>query len=49
MANKQGLVNFTHNIKPIMEKCRDGKKLTKDEQGTIVQYYLEVIVFINEV
>ena len=43
MNNTEGLKNFARNIKPIMEKCRDGKKLSKDEQSTIVQFYLETI------
>jgi hypothetical protein len=41
----RGMCNFLQNIKPIMEKCRDGKKLSKDEQGQIVKFYLEVAHF----
>lgn len=47
MAGKQGLINFTQNIKPVMEKCRDGKKLHKDEQKNIVEFYLEVIHYLQ--
>lgn len=46
MEKKQGLKNFIVNIKPVMVKCRDGKKLTKDEQKTIVAFYLEVINYL---
>ena len=48
MEQKQGIKNFAVNIKPIMEKCRHGKKLTKQEQETIVQFYLEVVDFISK-
>ena len=44
----EGLRNFIANIKPIMEKCRDGKKLTPEEQITIVQFYLEVIHIVGQ-
>ncbi len=48
MEQKQGLRNFVQNIKPVMLKCKGGKKLTKDEQGQIVQFYLEVVDFISK-
>ena len=48
MDAKQVLVNFTLNIQPIMRKCRDGIKLTKDEQETIVEYYLEVVHYLGK-
>ena len=46
MSNKQGLVNFSKNIEPIMLKCKGGKKLTKEEQLEIMEYYLEVLHYL---
>lgn len=43
MIGSTGLRNFVKNINPVILKCRKGEKLTKDEQGQIVQFYLEVI------
>lgn len=43
MEGSKGLRNFVVNIKPIMEKCRDGVKLHKEEQKQIVSFYLETI------
>ena len=48
MEQKQGLRNFTQNIKPVMLKCKDGKRLTKNEQKQIVEFYLEVVDFISK-
>lgn len=48
MNQKQGLQNFAGNMKPIMEKCRGGKELTKDERDNIVQFYLEVVDYISK-
>jgi hypothetical protein len=46
---KEGLCNFAVNIKSLMQKCADGKKLTLDERRTIVSFYLEVVRFLNTV
>ena len=46
MKDEQGLLNFSENIKPIIERCRDGKRLSKYERLTIVEYYLEVLHFL---
>lgn len=46
MTDREGIANFILNIKPIMEKCRDGKNLTKQEQSTIKEFYLEVIHYV---
>ncbi len=43
MEQKQGIKNFAVNIKPIMQKCNAGVRITKDEQKQIVQFYLEVV------
>lgn len=47
MTQKQGLKNFAVNIKGTMKKCQNGEKLTKDEQNTILQFYLEVVDFLG--
>ena len=47
MEQKKGLRNFCQNIKPTMTKCREGKRLTKEEQETIVQFYLEVVSYLG--
>ena len=44
---EQGLKNFTENIRPIMDKCRDREELNSDEQNTILQFYMEVVYVIN--
>lgn len=41
MTQKQGLINFVENIRPIMEKIKDQKKLTEDEYQSVLQLYLE--------
>jgi len=46
MTMKEGLLNFSKNIKPIMLKCREGKKVTKEEQRTISEYYQEVLYYL---
>jgi len=49
MDQKDGLINFSKNITPIMGKCKNGQKLTKEEQNTIVEFYLEVLNYIMKV
>jgi hypothetical protein len=46
MADKQGITYFAKNIEPIMQKCKNGEKLTKGEQYNIVQFYLEALHYI---
>jgi hypothetical protein len=38
----EGLKNFTRNIKPVILKIKDGKKLTQSELNQIKEFYLEV-------
>lgn len=47
MEQKQGLVNFAQNVEPIIQKCRDRKKLMISEQESIVQFYLEVLNYLT--
>jgi hypothetical protein len=48
MTLEEGLKNFVVNIKPTMLKCQSGARLTKDEQYTIAQFYLEVIHYLSQ-
>jgi hypothetical protein len=48
MTAKEGLTNQIENIKPIMLKCKAGQKLTKDEQTSIVNFYVEVSYYLLE-
>ena len=43
MTQIQGLKNFSINIKDTI-----GKKLLPDERHSIVQFYLEVLDYLNE-
>lgn len=47
MTLHEGLTNFVKNIEPIISKCQDRKKLTPSEQESLVQFYLEVIHYLN--
>ena len=48
MTLHEGLSNFVKNIEPTIRACRDRKKLTPDQQEQIVQFYLEVLHYLNE-
>jgi len=56
MEQKQGLRNFSRNIKPTMLKIQEavnsgkGKPVKMDyhEQYNILQYYLEVVDFLSK-
>lgn len=43
-----GVKNFVMNIKPIMEKLRDGQAITKEEGKTVTEFYLEVCYFCGQ-
>lgn len=46
MEQKTGIQNFVVNLKETMLKLKNGERLTRDEQKTIVEFYLEVADFI---
>lgn len=54
MTQLEGLKNFSLNIKDTMLKIKDAErhigiaKLTKGEQCTILQFYLEVVDYLSK-
>lgn len=47
MTQLQGLKNFAVNIKPTMLKIKDGKRIHPDELQNVLQFYLEVLDYLN--
>jgi len=43
----ENLNDFIRNIKPIMLKLQEHKRLTREEQNTIVRFYLKIIEVLN--
>ncbi len=48
MEQLQGIKNFAVNINPIMLRIKHGKKPTAQELQSILQFYLEVLDFLNK-
>jgi hypothetical protein len=48
MAEIDGVCNFVMNLKPIMEKIRDKKKLTQGNLQDILNFYLEVCHLVSK-
>ena len=48
MKQLQGLKNFSLNIRELMLKCKNGEKITREEQQTIVEFYLETIDYLSK-
>ena len=48
MNGQRGIKNYLQNIKPTMLKLKDGERLLRSEEQSIVEFYLEVNHFISE-